>query len=196
MKLSRLFFSSLTAVVLAATLASGAQAETKRVVRDSSGDVVRAMSNNTCVRSLSTTSADDCASQAAQAEKKEHTVLTEDQSVVYFAFNSATLTPEAMARLDAVAQKLGSASDVASASIVGYADRIGSDAYNIDLSRRRAEAVKTYLVSRGYVDVNVAEVRALGKSKPTTQCEGMERAAAIKCLAADRRVEIELAYVQ
>ena len=185
----RLIISAFTLMLFSVTLSSPAQAEVaKNVVRDTSGDIVHAIKSGTCVRSNAPASMDQCADA--------RTELTEDQSVVYFEFNSAQLTSEARTRLESVAQMLAGAKDVASASIVGYADRMGSADYNVRLSQRRAEAVKNYLVNRGYVDVSVAEVRALGESRPITQCEDMNRKQAIDCLAADRRVEIELSYVE
>lgn len=39
--------------------------------------------------------------------------------------------------------------EVNSARISGYTDRLGSQAYNLKVSKGRAEAVKTYLVDKG-----------------------------------------------
>jgi outer membrane protein OmpA-like peptidoglycan-associated protein len=39
--------------------------------------------------------------------------------------------------------------------IVGHTDDVGSDAFNLDLSKRRANSVKNYLVSKGVVDAMV-----------------------------------------
>ncbi|SEF72449.1 OmpA family protein [Nitrosomonas ureae] len=78
---------------------------------------------------------------------------------------------------------------------VGYADRIGSDAYNKALSLRRAESVKSHLVSRG-IDPSLIFVDGKGEANPVTgnSCAGERRSKAlIECLAPDRRVEIEVA---
>jgi outer membrane protein OmpA-like peptidoglycan-associated protein len=40
-------------------------------------------------------------------------------------------------------------------SIVGHTDDVGSDASNLDLSKRRANSVKNYLVSKGVIDAMV-----------------------------------------
>lgn len=74
--------------------------------------------------------------------------------------------------------------------ITGYTDRIGSDQYNQKLSERRAQAVKDYIVSQGVAaDRLVAEGK--GKADPVVQCDDKNKADLIKCLAPNRRVEID-----
>lgn len=50
-------------------------------------------------------------------------------------------------------------------SLVGFTDSIGSDAYNLKLSEKRAEAVKDYLVKHG-VDGSKIETSGRGKADP------------------------------
>jgi OmpA-OmpF porin, OOP family len=71
----------------------------------------------------------------------------------------------------------------------GYTDRLGGDAYNINLSQRRAEAVKAVLVEQG---VPAEKIRAvgLGSQDPIVQCSDPDRGALIRCLQPNRRVEI------
>jgi OmpA-OmpF porin, OOP family len=83
-----------------------------------------------------------------------------------FELGSATLTPQAQeeARVFALAlqsPKLASKRFV----IEGHTDSIGGRAYNLDLSRRRAEAVVNYLTSLG-VDRSRLEVRGYGFDQP------------------------------
>jgi outer membrane protein OmpA-like peptidoglycan-associated protein len=59
---------------------------------------------------------------------------------VLFAFDQATLTPKAAALLAQVATTL-KAQGAARATVTGFTDSTGPDAYNLDLSRRRAQAV-------------------------------------------------------
>mgnify|MGYP001614481062 CR=1 FL=1 len=67
--------------------------------------------------------------------------------------------------------------------IEGHTDSRGSQAHNVDLSQRRAESVRTYLVSRGYgSDLIVA--RGLGDSRPVAKNSSAEGR------ANNRRVEI------
>lgn len=114
---------------------------------------------------------------------------------VFFAFDSAQLTAEAKAKLDRLYTRVSGDSTIVRANIVGYADEIGSDSYNQKLSERRATAVHNYLKGMGYDRSNVTEVRALGERSSADKCKGLARKDKIACLWEDRRVEIELEYL-
>ncbi len=66
---------------------------------------------------------------------------------VLFRSNGTDLLPAALRRLDEVASVLVAQGETA--VVEGYTDSKGSPARNVELSRRRAEAVRSYLVSRG-----------------------------------------------
>ncbi len=86
------------------------------------------------------------------------------------------------------------AAQIGAITIVGYTDRIGTDAYNQKLSERRADSVKQYLVGRS-VEANRVQAIGRGKNDPVTTaetCKGMRGQRLIKCLAPDRRVEVEV----
>ena len=110
-----------------------------------------------------------------------------------FEFNKATLTSEAKAKLDAeVVAKLKEVGDVRYINVNGHADRIGTAQYNQQLSERRAEAVRAYLVSKG-VDASKVETFGFGKTTPVKSCpDQKDRKALIECLAPNRRVEVEI----
>ncbi|HUW37196.1 MAG TPA: OmpA family protein [Rhodocyclaceae bacterium] len=109
-------------------------------------------------------------------------------------FDKAVLRPEGKAKLD---ELVGQIKDVKLEVItaVGHADRIGSVKYNQKLSERRADSVKTYLVSKG-IEPNRVYTEGKGKSQPVTkpgQCKGNKvTKKLIACLQPDRRVEIEV----
>jgi OOP family OmpA-OmpF porin len=84
--------------------------------------------------------------------------------VVLFKFNSAKLTDEAKQQLDQLG-KVGSMKRYFVA-IEGFTDKTGTPEYNLQLSRRRAEAVQTYLVSQHNVPVYRIQIVGLGKDKP------------------------------
>lgn len=116
---------------------------------------------------------------------------------VLFAFNKAELLPGGKDRLDQLAKDAQGA-DVERLVLAGYADRIGSEGYNKDLSERRAQAVADYLASQG-VDQSRIQVEGRGEDNPVTgdQCAhmGPEKASnkkLVSCLQPDRRVEAEL----
>ncbi|QTN22202.1 OmpA family protein [Rhizobacter sp. AJA081-3] len=79
-----------------------------------------------------------------------------------FEFDSARLTDDALAKLDAVGSALQStALRTARFKVSGHSDAAGRADYNLALSKRRAEAVRTYLVARHGVEAE--RLAALGK---------------------------------
>jgi outer membrane protein OmpA-like peptidoglycan-associated protein len=63
---------------------------------------------------------------------------------VLFGFDKATLSPDATSILDDVVRTLDKPG-VTKVTITGYTDSVGSNSYNLSLSRRRAAAVSSYL---------------------------------------------------
>lgn len=95
------------------------------------------------------------------------------------------------ARLDQLANDIQHhGSRVQGIRVIGYTDNIGGDSYNDDLSQKRADAVKSYLASRG-IDPGLIQAEGRGKADPVVEC-GAEKArdALIGCLAPNRRVVI------
>lgn len=80
------------------------------------------------------------------AEDITHQVALDKTS--HFAFDSAELSEKAKADLSPVVDRLKDNSNE-KVLVNGYTDISGDAAYNIDLSERRAKAVKEYLVSEG-----------------------------------------------
>jgi outer membrane protein OmpA-like peptidoglycan-associated protein len=98
-------------------------------------------------------------------------------------------------KLDEIAAVLSSNPQISNVNITGYTDRLGTDAYNLKLSQRRANAVKVYLVGKG-VAANRLNATGRGEANPVVQCTGTKRAALIKCLEPNRRVEVEQITVE
>jgi len=102
------------------------------------------------------------------------------KSELYFDFDKATLKGPAKSDLAAYAEHLKSAKNINHVEILGYADKIGTDAYNQKLSERRAQTVADYLISLGIPATKIT-IKGLGESEATG------RSAAER--AKDRRVE-------
>jgi OOP family OmpA-OmpF porin len=83
---------------------------------------------------------------------------------ILFDFDSAELRPESIEELERVVKFMG---DVPFATVLveGHTDSIGSDAYNMGLSDRRAKAVFDYLSSRGVDPARMSSV-GYGETRP------------------------------
>lgn len=167
---------------------SASQAQTLDVVRDSNGTPVRTM-DGACVRSNWLGDADPCKAPEVAAPK----VATEAKPV-YFAFGKSTLSADGKKALDAIAADIKlKGTSVSAVRVAGFADRIGSAAANEKLSKKRADTVRKYLVSKGIINAQVVETRWFGESVPATECpKKLSKAKLIKCLQPDRRVEVEV----
>jgi outer membrane protein OmpA-like peptidoglycan-associated protein len=71
---------------------------------------------------------------------------------VRFAFDSADILPAARTQLDALADGIKLLEPTRVVTVEGHTDAVGSDAYNLELSRTRARAVRDYLVQRHGID--------------------------------------------
>jgi outer membrane protein OmpA-like peptidoglycan-associated protein len=83
---------------------------------------------------------------------------------VLFDTGRAELNPGAARKLDQLAQFLNEHKDRL-VQIDGFTDSVGTDAYNDELSRRRADAVKSALLSRGVDSARIGTV-GYGKAYP------------------------------
>jgi OOP family OmpA-OmpF porin len=102
----------------------------------------------------------------------------------FFDFDKSVVKPAGKAKLDALVGKIKNIKlEVVIA--VGHTDSVGSDAYNMKLSVRRAEAVKAYLVSKG-IEKNRIYTEGKGKRAPIAD----NKTAAGR--AKNRRVEVEV----
>lgn len=102
----------------------------------------------------------------------------------FFDFDKAVLKPAGKAKLDELAALV---KDINLEVIVavGHTDSIGTEAYNLKLSERRAQAVKAYLESKG-IDKSRIYTEGKGEAQPIAT----NKTAAGR--AQNRRVEIEV----
>ncbi len=123
----------------------------------------------------------DLAKLAAVKEEARGLVITLSGSVL-FASNEWTLLPAAQDRLNRVAEAL-MVNKERELTIEGFTDSQGSSEHNMVLSQKRADVVRSYLISRGYPD-NLIQANGIGEERPVannTSAEGR---------ANNRRVEI------
>ena len=116
-----------------------------------------------------------------------------------FDFDKATIKPAGKQDLDKLAADLkGTSFDVI--TVTGHSDRIGSHAYNMKLSTRRAEAVKAYLVESAGIPADKITTSGVDGANPVTkpgECKGKKATKKlITCLGPDRRVEVEVTAQQ
>lgn len=108
---------------------------------------------------------------------------------VFFDFNKDTIRPEARPVLDIMADNMRRDVPDAQLLVLGHTDAIGTDVYNIDLSRRRALSVMRELIARGVRSSQLATV-AIGKSQPVAPNDTEEGR------ALNRRVEFMISASQ
>lgn len=120
-------------------------------------------------------------------------------AALLFDFDKATLKPAGTQVLDKFAADISSIS-YESMTVTGHSDRLGSHAYNLPLSLRRAEAVKKYLTEKQSIGANKIVTKGVNGAEPVTkpgECIGDKATKKlIACLAPDRRMEIEVTGIK
>jgi OOP family OmpA-OmpF porin len=126
--------------------------------------------------------------RAAKAETR-HYELSAD---ALFGFNKDTLSPTGVNNVNNLARELDTV-NYNSVQVDGHTDPIGSDAFNQDLSERRANTVDNQLVSQGVPSDRIS-ARGFGETQlkvTEADCAGASsRAALIECFQPNRRVEV------
>lgn len=111
-------------------------------------------------------------------------IMTLGSNSIRFDFDKSELRPENREILSRIAGILSMLKGY-QISVFGYTDDIGTDAYNLKLSERRAQAVRAYLIKAG-IKPGIISSKGFGKSDP--RVAGNSAAAR----AANRRVEIAI----
>jgi OmpA-OmpF porin, OOP family len=86
---------------------------------------------------------------------------------LFFDFNKAVLKPESFVELDQLVQLMNQR-PMLEIQISGHTDDVGELQYNIDLSLKRAKAVRDYLISKGIKAERITH-KGFGESKPLAQ---------------------------
>ena len=123
---------------------------------------------------------------AGTAKRIEEDLAKDGRSIIYgiyFDFASDRIKEESEPVLSEIAQVLRS-NPTWNLNVEGHTDSIGSDADNLDLSRRRSTAVKQALTTRYKIDLNRLQTSGYGESRPKDRNDTMEGR------ARNRRVEL------
>ena len=102
---------------------------------------------------------------------------------IYFDFNKDTIKPESETVLKQIVQAMTD-NPGWKLTVEGNTDNIGGDAYNLDLSKRRAAAVKQALVTRYHIAPDRLSTDGFGASRPVDSNDTLEGR------ARNRRVEL------
>ena len=92
---------------------------------------------------------------------------------IFYDYDRATLRPESKEALDEMVQVLNDNPNV-TIEMASHTDRHGSDAYNIDLSARRARSVIDYLIEHG-IPAERLQSQGYGESRPKTITKKLAR---------------------
>lgn len=111
---------------------------------------------------------------------------------LFYEYDHAQLHPRAQKQLDIIADIL-KASPAKKLRIGGYTDAKGTDDYNIDLSKKRAESVKQYFLTHG-VPIAQVETTGFGKQLPLSPNEKADGSDNPEGRSRNRRAEILLDF--
>ena len=148
---------------------------------DTDGDGV-ADNEDRCPTVKGTIANKGCPEMAKEDVKK----ITQIASKIYFEFDSDKLKSVSLPQLDALVDILKKY-EGANLIIEGHTDDVGNDAYNMQLSQKRTESVKTYLMSKGILESRLT-AKGFGETKPIA--DNKTKAGQ----AQNRRVELKTSY--
>ena len=137
--------------------------------------VAIALSMGACANKNAAT--DAMANAATPGSQQDFVVNVGDR--VFFESDQTDLTPQAITTLEKQARWLQTYNRY-SFTIEGHADERGTREYNIALGARRAQTVRSFLVSRG-IDANRMRTISYGKERPVAVCND------ISCWSQNRR---------
>jgi len=159
------------------------QTTTERAAREDADKKADASEQRAQAADQKTKEANDALAKLAAKDDERGMVITLSGSVL-FRTNDSTLLPAALTRLNQVADALVAKGHPV--VVEGYTDSRGSQTTNLALSQRRAESVRSYLVSRGVPEGTIS-AQGMGADRPVAENTSAEGR------ANNRRVEIVVA---
>ncbi len=108
--------------------------------------------------------------EAKGFENKGVEAIREDNPIagalILFDFDSEIIQSDSYPLLREFAQALKNGLSEAKIVIAGHTDNVGSEEYNLELSKRRAESVKNFLTGTYEIELNRLDILAFGENKP------------------------------
>ncbi len=102
-----------------------------------------------------------------KVKKEEEEVLIQAMKGLFFKTGSAVIKPESYAKLNNVVSVMNNNSKI-NLSIEGHTDNVGNPTSNLNLSKRRAESARNYLIQKG-VDASRLTAIGYGNSRPIAE---------------------------
>ncbi len=121
-----------------------------------------------------------------EMEKTDLLKISQIASSIYFESNSDKIKPVSLPQLDMLAEILKKY-DSANLLVEGHTDNLGDETYNMQLSQKRCDAVKAYLISKGIFESRIVAT-GLGESKPVADNSTPEGR------SKNRRVVLKVSY--
>ena len=129
---------------------------------------------------------------------KERINLGADALFEFDKSDAQNVLPQGQRELADLAQKIRQYQQLGETRVIitGHTDRKGDDSYNMNLSLKRAQTVRSYLISQG-IDSNNIIATGAGETQPVQQCStALPRLQEIACLQPNRRVTIDVTVIQ
>ena len=170
-------FLPAAALLLSAAAALAANAEEVKVFRGNDAvdpaEVAQILDRSTPIKMRSLRLIDDtpsaalaATSVAAAAAASQAAAPTALSVPVPFAFDSADILPAAKPQLDAIAAGIRMLPADQKVIVEGHTDAVGTEQYNEQLSQRRAQSVRRYLVAVHGIDASRLQAVGLGEHHP------------------------------
>jgi len=159
-------------------------ADAQKKGEDAARQATKAENDAQAANTLAQKGVDDANRVGQQLENADNFQPVKSETVL-FKFNHSDLTPEDKEQLDTLAQSVASMKHYV-IEVAGYTDKVGDSQYNLDLSRRRADAVVRYLTQNGKIPL--VKVRYLGYGEEMPAGDNKSRDGRKQ----NRRVEIKI----
>ncbi|MFZ2633974.1 MAG: OmpA family protein [Desulfosalsimonadaceae bacterium] len=124
-------------------------------------------------------------SDAMSVRRDQNVIVATFKSDLMFDLNSATLKPGAHSEIDNVANILMDYPETR-LRVGGHTDQSGTEAYNQQLSERRAMTVKNVLIQRGVADYRIDAI-GFGESMPISSNAAMNRRVEIRIIPVEQQ---------